>query len=187
MKRKGVEAVSIHLKQNGFSLVELVVVIAIFAMLLSIATLSFNNMQRKANTERYTRELFSDLNAARSDSIFRKNRHSIVINNPATGYTFRRYSSENEDRTTGGQSNPLAGQPPQYGIVFTKSIPLVLSKDDGTSAVGDIFQFDTRGFTGDNGTIRINPVGSGAVVDCVVISVSRTNLGRMEGNNCVQK
>jgi len=187
--------VSIHMKQNGFALTELIIVIVILTTLVSIATLSYNNMQRKANTERYTREFFADLNTARSDSIFRKNRHSIVINGAANGYAFRRYSSENESRTTGGQSNPLVGQPPQYGIVFTKTIPLVLSKEDGTSAAGDIFQFDTRGFAAgaqlatpeDIGIIRINPVGTGAIVDCVVITESRTNLGRMEGANCVQK
>jgi prepilin-type N-terminal cleavage/methylation domain-containing protein len=167
-----------RLKQNGFTIVELVLVIAILATLLSIATLSFNNMQRKASIERYTRELFSELNTARSDSIFRKNRHSIVINAAANGYAFRRYSSENENRTAGGT------------VIATKTMPLTLSKLDGSSAAGDIFQFDTRGFAAiilDTGTLRINPVGTDAVVDCIVVAASRTNLGKMEGANCVQK
>lgn len=166
---------SMRMKKNGFTLVELIIVIAITAALLSVATLSFNNMQRKANTERYIRELFSDLNTARSDSIFRKNRHSIVINAAANGYAFRRYSSENENRTSGGT------------VIARKDMPLTLSYGDGTSVAGEIFQFDIRGFTSDLGTIRINPVGSEAAVDCVVVAASRTNLGKIEGANCVQK
>ena len=178
MKRKEVAAVPIHLKQNGFALTELIVVVVIMVTLLSIATLSFNSMQRKANTERQTREFFSDLNAARSDSIFRKNRHSIVINSAANGYAFRRYSSENEDREDGGT------------VISTKTISQTLSKVGGGSAADIIFQFDTRGFAatpGDRDTIRIDPVGSGAAFDCVVIAESRTNLGRMEGGSCVQR
>jgi hypothetical protein len=105
-----------------------------------------------------------------------------VINGAANGYAFRRYSSDNESRTAGS-------------VLSTKSIPLVLSNVDGSSAAGTIFQFDTRGFAAgselatpeDIGTIRINPVGSGAAVDCVRIEASRTNLGRMEGADCVQR
>jgi len=179
MKRKEVAAVPIHLKQNGFALTELIVVVVIMVTLLSIATLSFNSMQRKANTERQTREFFSDLNAARSDSIFRKNRHRIVINRDAQGYAFRRYSSENEDREDGGT------------VISTKTISQTFSQQNGSSAADLIFQFDIRGFAvanpGDPDTIRIDPVGSGAAFDCVVIAESRTNLGRMEGGSCVQR
>jgi type II secretion system protein H len=182
--------VFIRIDKKGFSLVELVLIIGIIGILASIVSLSFNQMQRKAQVERHTREFFTELQTARSDSIFRKTRHSFAINSSATGYAFRRYSSENEDRLTGGKSSPLAGQPPQYGIVFTKTIPQQFAKEDGTSAGNIVFQFDTKGFAlppDNTGTIRINPVGSGASVDCVVVEESRTNLGQMVGGSCVQK
>jgi prepilin-type N-terminal cleavage/methylation domain-containing protein len=182
--------VSIYLRKNGFSIIELVVVISVIGILATLATLSFNTMQRKANIERYTRELFTDLQTARSDSIFRKNMHSIAINSTATGYAFRRYSSVNEDREDGGMNSPLVGVPPQYGIVYSKSIPLVITLANGGSAADRIFQFDTGGFASsglDHGTIRINPVETGAAIDCIIISESRTNLGQMVGGNCVHK
>jgi len=71
---------------RGFSLMELMVVLAIFATLLSIATLDFNAMTKKAQIERQTRELFADLNQARTDSFFVKKRHKLVMQ--PKGYTF---------------------------------------------------------------------------------------------------
>jgi len=165
-------------KESGFSLVELMVVIGITAILLSIGTLNFSSWQRKSQIERQAREMLADFNSARSESIFRKKRHSIVLNSTATGYVFKRYSSENENRTTGGS------------VLFTKTSSYQYAKEAGASAADQIFQFDILGFNAtpaDLDTIRINPVDSGAAFDCLVISASRTNIGKMEGGSCVQK
>ncbi len=159
----------------GFSLTELVMVIAIIGILLSVVTLNFNQWTNKAHIERGIRELHSDLNTARMDSIFRKNRHSLVINDTATGYVLKRYSSANESRTTGGT------------VLFTKSGKYQYAYKDGDPAADRIFEFDIRGFTSDWDTIRINPTGSGAAFDCVTVSATRSNLGQMTGGNCVQK
>jgi len=164
--------------KRGFSLVELVVVLAIMGILLSIVALNFSSWTRKVQIEKQTREFVSDLNTAKRDSIFLKRRHGIVLNNTATGYAFRQYSSENESRTSGGTD------------IFTKTTSYQFSKENGTSAADRILQFDIRGFaaTGfDLDTIRINPTNSGAAFDCVVIATSRINIGKMEGASCVQK
>jgi type II secretion system protein H len=166
------------MSQRGFTLIELILVLVITGILLSVGTLNFTDWVRKTHIEKQTREFLSDLNTARSESIFRKMRHSIVLNGNATGYTFRRYSSENEDRSTGGTD------------IFTKPTSYQFSKEDGSSAASRTFLFDVRGFAStisDTGTIRINPVNSGAAFDCVVIATSRTNIGKMEGGSCVQK
>lgn len=166
------------MNQRGFTLLELIVVLAVMGILLSIAAINFSNWMRKAQIEKQTREFISDLNTARSESIFRKKRHSIVLNGAATGYTFRRYSSQDEDRSTGGTD------------ILTKTASYQFSKEDGSSAASRTFLFDTRGFAAtisDTGTIRVNPVNSGAAFDCVVIATSRTNIGKMVGGSCVQQ
>lgn len=166
------------MSQRGFTLIELIVVLVIMGILCSVVAINFTDWMRKAQIEKQTREFISDLNAARSESIFRKRRHSIVLNGTATGYTFRRYSSQDEDRSTGGID------------IFTKTASYQFSKEDGSSAASRTFLFDTRGFAAtfsDTGTIRIIPDNSGAAFDCVVIATSRTNIGKMEGGSCVQK
>jgi type II secretion system protein H len=171
-------------KTAGFSLIELVVAMAIVGVLFTIVTLNFTSMNRKAKIEQTARELAADLNLARSDSIFRGKRHSIVVNATATGYVFRRYSSLDEVRAS---TAPNPATTAGYGILLARNLSYGLAKQAGTSIADRIFEFDRNGFTDDLDTIRVNPVGSGAAFDCVVVSRSRTNIGRMEGGSCVQR
>lgn len=167
---------------HGFALTELVVVLAIIGLLSTITTIAFNSWNRKAQIERQTREFASDLNMARTESLYRKQRHALVMNGDATGYILRRYSSADEKRDSAV---------PAKGIVTSKKVAYQFAKESGASIANAIFQFDTNGFTataGDNDTVRVNPVGSGAAFDCVVISSSRINIGQMSGGTtCVQK
>ena len=162
-----------NMNRRGFSLIELIIVMAVIGIIMAIATVNFNSWQRKATIERQTRELHADLNAARTDSIFRKTRHSIVLN--PNNYIMKRYTSPDEDSTAGGI------------VVLRKDVSYVISKLSGTFADEHIV-FDTRGFVTFNPpTIKINPSDSGAAFDCIVISTARTNLGKVESNACVQK
>ena len=165
-----------HTSEAGFTLIELIVVTALIGILLAIGTMDFNSWNRKTKIESVTRELHTILNTARTESIFRKKRHAVVINGTATGYVFKRYSSENESRTASGTQT-----------VSSTNGTYIMSKESGATAVGRIFEFDVRGFTYDMDTIKIEPVNSGAMYDCVVIHEARTNLGKMEGVSCVQK
>lgn len=158
----------------GFSLTELIIVMAIAGILMSIATLAFNNWNLKAQIEKQTRELLSDANSARTESLFRKKQHSIVFNEDATGYAFKRYSSENENMFNGA-------------TLYSKRFSKQMKSKTGTSIADKVLLFDSRGFALFPQTIRVEPMGSGAAFDCVVISGSRTNLGQMAGGECVQK
>lgn len=166
----------IHMNKKGFSLVELIVVMGIIGTILGIATLNFNNWMRKSQIERQTRELFTDLNTARTESIYRKMRHSLVFNTDGTGYIMKRYSSLNESTSAGTTIN-------------TKLTTYLITKRTGSNfnLSDKTFMFDTRGMTNDWNTVRSNPVDTGASVDCIVISDARTNMGKMENGSCVFK
>lgn len=162
--------------RRGFSLVELVVVLAIFGTLLAIVSLNFSQMSKKAQVEALARELLIDFNTARLDSIYRKNRHSIVMNTDGSGYVMKRYSSADEANSAGTS-------------ILTKNSSYPLTKANGSNfVVGDrTFMFDTRGFTSDLNTIKVNFANSGAAFDCIVVSAGRTNIGQMSGGSCVEK
>ena len=163
-----------NMNRRGFSLIELIIVMAIIGTIMAIATVNFNSWQRKATIERQTRELHADLNTARTDSIFRKTRHSIVLN--PNNYILKRYSSPDEDPTAGGT------------VILRKDVSYVISPLSGTFTDLHIV-FDTRGFVValNPPAIKVNPSASGAAFDCIVISTGRTNLGKVESNACVQK
>jgi prepilin-type N-terminal cleavage/methylation domain-containing protein len=151
---------------RGFSLVEQIIVIAIIGIGLAAATLNFNQWMQKANIEKQTKELFTDLNEARLNSIYMKKRHSIVFQ--PNSYVFKEYSSLNEDREDGGR------------VVASRNVANQMTKVTGSTIADRIIEFNIRGFTYDVDTVRINPSYSGAAYDCIVISEARTNLGRIE-------
>lgn len=161
------------LGRKGFSLVELIIVIAIIGIASGIATLNFNQWKKKTSVEKETRELYSDLNEARLQSIYTKKRHSIAFLT-ANSYALKQYSSLNE-ATAGGT------------IRQTKTTQNTMTQKDGTALTLDSVFFNIRGFTSDNKTIRFNP-SDVAAFDCIIVSASRTNLGKMgTGNVCIQK
>ena len=147
---------------NGFSLTELIVVIAIISILLAIATLNFNAWVTKSSIERETRELFADLNSARIKAMYGKQRYTIAVN--PLNYSLSNYSSDNELQSAGKQ-------------LFNKTVKYSLSG----SAVNTPLVFDSRGIlnSGFGGTIYVSyPANTGAAFDCIVLDDIRINLGK---------
>ena len=148
----------------GFTLIELIVTMAIIGIILSIATLDFAAMQRRARIESQTRQIFADLNDARLHSIYQKRRHRITFQ--PTSYVMKNYSSDNEDSLTGGK------------VLFTKNLAYQLSLSNGNSIAGAFFEFDIRGISSNALSFFINPVNSGATFDCIAVGMAKTNMGQ---------
>lgn len=167
-----------NMDQRAFSLIELIVIMGIMTILLSIATLSFNQWSRKAAIEAQTRVLLSDLTGARLEAVSGKQRRSIVLN--PDSYSLKNYSSADESSTGGGT------------IVYTKILKYPIASMSGVFS-GNHVVFNTRGFVEipPYPTIRTIPSYSGAAFDCIVISAARNNIGKVEkvsGNDkCLPK
>jgi prepilin-type N-terminal cleavage/methylation domain-containing protein len=84
------------MKRNGFSLVELVVVMAIIGILSSIATLAFNRFVAKGKIEGQVRTMSADILKARSEALYQKVPRRVV----ASGTQFMVYSAARVIRST---------------------------------------------------------------------------------------
>ena len=158
----------------GFSLVELLITIAIMGIVMSISTISFNSWIRKSNIEKQTRELFSDITEARTNAFTQKIVYGIVFQ--PTSYAMKTYSSEVEYKSNSAAvANGV--------VVARKSLKYSLTKA-GADISNTPVVFDTTGFTNDLFTIYVNPATEPAALNCVVLSASRVNMGKINGTNC---
>lgn len=157
------------MNSRGFSLVEILVVIAIAGILFAIATLDFNSMQQKGQIEKQTREIHSELAALRIDAMQKKQRSAAFLG--PKQIVFKRYTSNAENLQTGGI--PFA----------TKNLPLEIRKLSQLSTpldvTSDLIWFDSRGYSSLI-TLVVLPVILKSGDNCILVSAARTNIGRME-------
>lgn len=155
------------MNSRGFSIIELVVVIGLLAIMLSLATLDFGSWQRKSRVERYTKELFSDIQDARMKAAFTKKVQRLEFG--AQQVVFRSFSSEGD---IGGT------------IVKTKNLPLAFTRN-----TADLIDFDTRG-------VLSNPIvqvlcfttTEDAAYDALIITPALTSMGKVtnRGSACAR-
>ena len=159
----------------GFTLVELMVVIAIMAIIGAISTLSFNSIQAKSKMESQTREIYADLMDARTRAFTRKKVHGIVFQ--PSSYVMKSYSSEIE-------YNFPNDAPVKNGVVvMSKSLKYSITKTNTSTAFTDYnssILFDITGFTttATGFTVVVNPVTTSPNLNCLVISAARVNMGK---------
>ena len=162
------------MNRHGFTIVELLIVIGLAALLMSLATLDFGSWQRKSGVERYTKELYGDLQDARMKAAFTKVRQGVQFN--AQQVVFLSYSSEND---VGGTT------------VTTKNLPISFTTSTTNEAwtPANRINFDTRG-------IMIDPVikvvcfttTENASYDALIITPALTSMGKVtdRGSACAR-
>ncbi len=155
---------------SGFSLIELIITIAIMGIVLTASTLSFNSWVRKSNIEKQLRELFTDLNDARIQAFHEKKTYRMTFQ--PSSYELKSYNTENDIGTT----------------IINKSLMYGLTKKSNNDLTADItgkyVEFDSRGLTSNNITIVVNPLSTDTSVNCLVVYDTRTNLGKINGTDC---
>lgn len=151
------------MKEAGFSLIELIVVVVTISALLAIGTLQFNSYTKKSQIERQMRTINADLSELRLQALYQKRARAVVI----SGTEFAIYPGTD----TGAQP-----------VTVKKLIHPVLS--NGTGAV----IFETSGLlnVGSARAFCLNAGKNPATVDSIVLTTSRIYLGKWnlpEGSN----
>ena len=150
--------------QRGFTLVELLIVIAIMGILLSIAVPNFSTMQKKAAIEQEVTTIYSNLMTVRLEALYSKTGRTVGI----VGDKLSIYSSQ--DTTV----PPIS--------VITLRYPV---------SSANLVQFDSSGMmVQDEISICVDPSGTLADnpgnTDSVDVSAAKIHMGkRQSGGLCV--
>jgi len=153
------------MREDGFTLLEVLTVMAIIGILLGIATLQFNEMSKKAAIEGQVQTLHADLMAARLKALYGKRDRTVRI----IGRQFSLYSST------------VTSVIPEQQKTMTFPVFANTSTD---------ITFDSNGLTTNLLSLCIDPLNdlsksNPASVDSLVVSQARINIGkRRAGGAC---
>ncbi|MGC9194487.1 MAG: GspH/FimT family pseudopilin [Syntrophobacteraceae bacterium] len=155
--------------RSGFTLVELMVVIALIALLLTWGIPAYSTWQQKHTVESDVVQLFSDLQLARTNAYTTKT---------ATGIWWNGNSYQIQEVAAGKTAPDNTG---------TQITGMVSPKN--TISGSQVLTFDGRGFwdplnNATSATFYISP-NLGATPNCVTVSLTRISLGKMNGQNCI--
>ncbi|MFH2122310.1 MAG: prepilin-type N-terminal cleavage/methylation domain-containing protein [Pseudomonadota bacterium] len=156
--------------EGGFTLVELMVIIAIIGIFAAIATLNFSQMNDKYRIESYTKEIHALLMRARNDAANTNTQRIVTLAANQVQVT----NDNNGDSVVNAGDTTITTNYPRFVI---------------QSAINPII-FDRRGIINivANQTLQIiHPGNSAPGVDCIVVFATRINIGRMTGGACVQQ
>ncbi len=156
--------------ERGFSLIEVVVVVAIIGILLAIALPPFVSWRKTLSYRQTARGIQSMLNEAKSLAITRNLQHMVVVEPGGSSYKLMPGNRAYNTAATGwGAALQAVTSPPSVTI---------RSKSDGTSSDNVYIQFNPNGTvrlsapdgTASDGNVTVNDGSS--VMFCITVSAS---------------
>lgn len=160
------------MKRDGFTIVELIVVIAIMGILLTMGSLYYNKMNRKSGIESQVKQMYADLADARSQALYRKTCRYVTV----TGTQFSVYTS-----SVCGDTAPTSG------AIVNKTLKYPIA-----ATPADSLCFDQRGVANLTSTditatykaICVQP-NDPDMLTSIVVSATEIKMGKLKaGSTC---
>lgn len=166
---------------QGFTLVEILIAVAILGVLVMMAVSSFRGLDEKYKVESETKQLFGDLMDVRARAMQRNRFYHA-------GFTANGYATfEDASPALEGDSNPANGaNNPVVNVTVKHAI-------DNTSLAGGVFvggvyyvTFNRNGIANTTGYLRFASTAK-PDYDCITIQPTRIKMGQINGGICVEK
>ena len=167
---------------KGFTMVDILMVVAILGILLGIGFFSYRGMMNRYNVEKQMKEMYVDLMSARIRAMQRNRIHFVT-------FTSTQYAVyEDTSPTPDGDGLFSAATD---SLVMQKSLmpnfPIVRSPDPNQWSNASPLQLNAKGLLDTSvtttGTVRVTVEANGEY-DCIAISEIRSSLGKWDGTQC---
>lgn len=169
------------MKDTGFSLIELIVVIAIISILLAIAAISGSSWLQRYYVENQTKEMYADLMNARVSAL-QRNRPFFVKMAP------NQYAIYEDTYSAATPTSPEGDgllQTANDRLVMQKTIRYTLNSSIDITATNIVFS--TNGLAFPDGTTIWFTSTADPATDCIALSTTRILMGKKNGTNCTSQ
>jgi prepilin-type N-terminal cleavage/methylation domain-containing protein len=159
--------------RGGFTLVEIMIALAIVGIVVMLATSTFQGMMEKYRVEGETKQMFADLMDARGRAMQRNRSFFVQINaNDYKTYEDTTPAPDGDGLLDNTTDTLVAGVTVRHTIIPTA----------GLSG----FRFNRNGIASATGTIRLSSTAL-PDYDCITMNATRIKMGQYIGTNCVEK
>lgn len=168
-------------RRGGFTLVEILIAIAILGILVTMAVHSFRGLDEKYKVESETKQLYGDLMDVRGRAMQRSRFFHFRITAAGYGYaTFEDASPppEGDGNSTNGANIPVANVTVKHAITTVRT---------GGGAMDNV-TFSRNGIPDVTGQLWFaKSAGTNPDYDCITILQTRIKMGRYNAGTCVEK